>query len=225
MGDSQTETGARSRQRGRRRRDMPDGRQALVDAATCVFAERGYEAADLRTIARVADVDPGLVRIHFGSKAGLWEACVVAIVAQAAPMISEVRQIVSDATAPVRVRLSILIGRYVGFSFAHPEVRQFVAQHASESAERAALLTERLVRPSYEASLPLIQAGIDAGVIRVRHPAAFFALLNNAVNQPRAAPVLLHQLCLDIAPESVQELLTASLIEAFLHAPESSPSS
>lgn len=47
--------------------------------------ERGYEAADLRTIARVADVDPGLVHcIHFGSKAGLWEACVGAIVAQAA---------------------------------------------------------------------------------------------------------------------------------------------
>lgn len=32
---------------------MPDGRLALIEAATFAFAERGYEAADLRSIARV----------------------------------------------------------------------------------------------------------------------------------------------------------------------------
>ncbi|MEN3227655.1 TetR/AcrR family transcriptional regulator [Methylorubrum rhodesianum] len=198
---------------------MPDGRLALIEAATFAFAERGYEAADLRSIARAADVDPGLVRIHFRGKAGLWDACVDAIIARRAPMVAEIARLASDASATAAERLTALIRHYVSFTFAHPEVRQFVVRHAAESSERATLLTERLVRPSYEASLPLIKAGIEAGVIRVRHPAAFFALLNNAVNQPRAAPVLLHQLSPDIDPDSVQELLTASILDAFLHLP------
>ena len=202
---------------------MPDGRLALIEAATFAFAERGYEAADLRSIARAADVDPGLVRIHFRGKAGLWDACVDAIIARRAPMVAEIARLASDASATAAERLTALIRHYVSFTFAHPEVRQFVVRHAAESSERATLLTERLVRPSYEASLPLIKAGIEAGVIRVRHPAAFFALLNNAVNQPRAAPVLLHQLSPDIDPDSVQELLTASILDAFLHLPVLSP--
>ncbi|WP_199636522.1 TetR/AcrR family transcriptional regulator [Serratia sp. PAMC26656] len=198
---------------------MPDGRAALISAATFAFAERGYEAADLRSIACAADVDPGLVRIHFGSKAGLWDACVDAIIAQREPMIAEIRRITTDKSATVAERLTALVRHYVSFTFAHPEVRQFVVRHAFESSERVILLTERLVRPSYEATLPLIEEGIDAGIIRVRHPTAFFALLNNAVNQPRAAPVLLHYLSPDIDPESVQELLTTSILEAFLHLP------
>ncbi len=202
---------------------MPDGRLALIEAATFAFAERGYEAADLRSIARAADVDAGLVRIHFGGKAGLWQACMDSIIARRAPVIAEIERITSDASATVSERLTALIQHYVGFAFAHPEVRQFVVRHAYENSERAILLTEQLVRPSYKASLPLIEMGMDVGIIRVRHPAAFFALLNNAVNQPRAAPILLHQLSPDIHPDSAQELLTASILDAFLHLPVLSP--
>ncbi|MDU7523291.1 MAG: TetR/AcrR family transcriptional regulator [Roseomonas mucosa] len=166
---------------------MPDGRLALIEAATFAFAERGYEAADLRSIARAADVDPGLVRIHFRGKAGLWDACVDAIIARRAPMVAEIARLACDASATAAERLTALIRHYVSFTFAHPEVRQFVVRHAAESSERATLLTERLVRPSYEASLPLIKAGIEAGVIRVRHPAAFFALLNRCLSAPARA--------------------------------------
>jgi AcrR family transcriptional regulator len=203
---------------------MPDGRSALIKAATAIFAERGYEAADLRSIARIAEVDPGLVRIHFGAKAGLWDACVDTIAERRAPMLAEINRLASDTQATVAERLSLMIKLYVSFAFAYPAARQFIVRHASESQERASILTERLVQPSYEASLPLIAAGIETGVIRVRHPAMFFGLLNNAVNLPRSAPALLHRLSTDIVEDSIQELLTTSIIEAFLHAPEPSRS-
>jgi AcrR family transcriptional regulator len=46
----------------------------VLDAARRAFAARGYQAASLRAIAAEADVDPGMVRHFFGSKAGLFQA-------------------------------------------------------------------------------------------------------------------------------------------------------
>lgn len=53
---------------GRPADDGADRRQAILDAAREQFAEKGYAAASIRSIARVADVDPALVHHYFGSK-------------------------------------------------------------------------------------------------------------------------------------------------------------
>ncbi|MFO0447973.1 MAG: TetR/AcrR family transcriptional regulator, partial [Pseudomonadota bacterium] len=52
----------------------PAGRQALVQAALKLFAERGFAGASIRDLAAEAGVSIGLVRTHFGSKDGLLEA-------------------------------------------------------------------------------------------------------------------------------------------------------
>jgi AcrR family transcriptional regulator len=43
-------------------------RDAILDAATTLFAERGYAGASMRTIAAAAAVDPALIRHFFGDK-------------------------------------------------------------------------------------------------------------------------------------------------------------
>ena len=45
-----------------------DRRAAILDAAREQFAEKGYDGASVRGIARRADVDPALVHHYFGSK-------------------------------------------------------------------------------------------------------------------------------------------------------------
>jgi len=47
----------------------------IRDAAIACFAEAGIAGTTIRTIATAADVSPGLVIHHFGSKDGLREAC------------------------------------------------------------------------------------------------------------------------------------------------------
>ena len=47
----------------------------IRDAAITAFAENGVAGTSLRTIAAAADVSPGLVIHHFGSKEGLRAAC------------------------------------------------------------------------------------------------------------------------------------------------------
>lgn len=57
-----------------RRPGKQDTRREILDAARQAFAERGYDGASIRQIARHAEVDPGLVHHYFGSKRELFLA-------------------------------------------------------------------------------------------------------------------------------------------------------
>ncbi|RFB85101.1 TetR family transcriptional regulator [Rhizobium leguminosarum bv. trifolii] len=52
-----------------------DLRDSILDHAELVFAEAGYEGANLREIASRAGVNQALIRYYFGSKADLFEEC------------------------------------------------------------------------------------------------------------------------------------------------------
>lgn len=62
-------------------------RDAILDAALALFAERGYDGASVRAIAAAAGVDPGLVRHFFGDKEALF-ATAVADRMQVAPLLA-----------------------------------------------------------------------------------------------------------------------------------------
>jgi AcrR family transcriptional regulator len=59
---------------GRRRHDAGASRQALLDAASRLFDDRGYDATTIREIGEQASVDPALIARYFGSKEGLYLA-------------------------------------------------------------------------------------------------------------------------------------------------------
>jgi AcrR family transcriptional regulator len=58
----------------RRRRDAQASRRALLEAASALFDERGYESATVREIGERAGVDPALIARYFGGKEGLFLA-------------------------------------------------------------------------------------------------------------------------------------------------------
>ena len=49
-------------------------KEALLEAATCLFTEKGYDAVSTREIADQAHVNLGAIQYHFGSKASLFIA-------------------------------------------------------------------------------------------------------------------------------------------------------
>ncbi|WP_298372168.1 TetR/AcrR family transcriptional regulator [uncultured Bradyrhizobium sp.] len=210
-----------SRPKGRRSKDMPDGRQALLIAATEAFAAQGFDGADLRSVAAAAGVAPNLVRVHFGNKAALWEACLDRIVALAMPVMAEVHAIAVDMNRSLGERLRDLIIRVATFYAAHPQVRNFVVRHGAEAPERSTLVTEKLLRPAYESARELFQAGIAAGIIRSSHPALFFALLNAALNQPPSFPMLLGRFAPEIDPATAWTELLDTTVATLLHLPPS----
>jgi AcrR family transcriptional regulator len=61
-------------ERAKRQRLKPEvRRERLLEAATEVFAERGYEGARVEQIADAAEVSPGLLYRHFEGKRELYE--------------------------------------------------------------------------------------------------------------------------------------------------------
>lgn len=58
-----------------------DTRGAIVAAARAEFAERGYEAASMRSVARRAGVDPALVRHYFPDRIELFAVSVLPVAA------------------------------------------------------------------------------------------------------------------------------------------------
>ncbi|TFG98067.1 MAG: TetR/AcrR family transcriptional regulator [Myxococcales bacterium] len=67
----------RPRRPGRPRQDDPraaEVRQQLLDAATELALEHGFDACGLREIAARADVSTGMIAYYFGDRRGLYEA-------------------------------------------------------------------------------------------------------------------------------------------------------
>lgn len=63
-----------------RRRDAGRTRRRLLEAARGRFAAAGFSGATVRQVADDAGVDVALIKRYFGSKEGLFEACLAAAV-------------------------------------------------------------------------------------------------------------------------------------------------
>ncbi len=101
--------------RGRRPGDE-DTRERILTSARRLFAQRGYEQASMRVIARDADVDPSLIVHYFGSKQGLLEQCLQLPV--------DPRIVLSDvAKAPAEQRGELLVRALVA-AWEQPELQE-----------------------------------------------------------------------------------------------------
>ena len=109
-----------SRGPGRPRQSGDEGgdvRERLLDAATELAVERGFDASGLREIAARAEVSPGMIAYYFGDRSGLHEA----IFARAFDRIAaRVRALLSDSARTGEDRLSELVRLHVETFAADP---------------------------------------------------------------------------------------------------------
>src|SRR5580658_2152227 len=74
------------RTRTGRSRDAVASRDALLRAAQSLFGQQGFESTTIREIGEQAGVDAALIARHFGSKADLYIAAVVAEDSEGVPI-------------------------------------------------------------------------------------------------------------------------------------------
>ena len=89
MSTSQASPTESARPRGRRPAGG-DTRGTILAAARDEFAERGYDGASIRSVARRAEVDPALVRHYFQDKAELFAAGMIPAAVDPAELVSRV---------------------------------------------------------------------------------------------------------------------------------------
>jgi AcrR family transcriptional regulator len=130
-----------------------DARRRIIAAAMARVAESGTAGASVRAIAAEADVSPALVLHHFGTKAGLLDAC-------DDHLLGAVRQRKSDALA-TGPSLDVLGGMAAVSEELVPLVR-YLARRLTEGGAAMASLVDRIVADAHE----YVRIGIDSGYIR-----------------------------------------------------------
>jgi AcrR family transcriptional regulator len=125
--------------RGRRPQGSPDARQAVLDAARELFAERGFERTTMRAVAARAVVDPALIYHYFGDKDGLLAAVVE-------PPVDLAALLTGIADDPGRAGEEV-VRRVTGLWENHPEIRERMLatlRTALSHAHAAGLLRDML---------------------------------------------------------------------------------
>ena len=123
----------------RRRLSAPERRRTIEDAATVLFAERGYGATTIDHVVSRAGVTKPMLYRHFESK----QALVMALLERhrdelaAAPLDA----LLAGGGRPLADRIDAMLEAWFGYVQAHPFVR-LLLQDASGDPEVAALVGE-----------------------------------------------------------------------------------
>ena len=137
-------------------------RQKVLDAARALFAERGYEPATIRDIAKGAGMSTGAVFANFQDKAELFEAVLTEDLAK----LAETLKTAAAAETTVRGRLlAALTAAYHGSLEQLPLVQAVVARSWFQPVA-AEMRTRAAVKPLLSVVTDALQAGVREGELR-----------------------------------------------------------
>ncbi|KUM36261.1 TetR family transcriptional regulator [Arthrobacter sp. EpRS71] len=128
-------------------------RARIRDAAIRLFGRDGFARATVRDVASAAGVSPGLVIHHFGSKAGLRDACDHHVLAQTATQGRE-------KADPVSTRQ--LIQDYMNHPDQYADEITYIRRTLSDESEAGDAFFDAVVKQTQD----IIHAGMEAGTIR-----------------------------------------------------------
>ena len=191
----------------RRERERQSRREAMLDAARVVFAEKGYDAARLDEVADRAEFGKGTLYNYFeGGKVELLfaivehelddvRAVIERVIAREAPGGRPVRDVFRDLLADLVDRLQA--GREA-FLVISKELPRILLSHERDQALRLHGMYARTV----SALVPMIEAAMDAGAMRRIDPLSAAYLVFDNVRAVMLAR-LLHDGCLLVGDPGV----------------------
>ena len=137
-------------------------RQKVLDAARALFAERGYEPATIRDIAKGAGMSTGAVFANFQDKAELFEA----VLGEDMTRLAEtMKNGAADGTTVRERLLGALTAGYHGSLDQLPLVQAVVARSWFQP-QAAEVRTRVAIQPLVSVVADILQAGLREGALR-----------------------------------------------------------
>jgi AcrR family transcriptional regulator len=170
------------------RRSREDIRERLLDSALVEFGAKGFDGASTRAIAERVDAHQPQIHYHFESKEALWSAAVDHLFAE----LHRAMEGLDFGADPARTSsvhtladgFADLIRRFVRFAAARPELNQIMVHEATAQSGRLRWMTERHVRPLYDAVRVLWRRLREAGIAAPIDDAVFHYVLVGAASLP-----------------------------------------
>jgi AcrR family transcriptional regulator len=125
----------------------------ILEAATRLFAERGYEGTGIRDIETAAGVNRGVVTYHFGNKEDVWKATFTHAFM---PYLDELRS-KSDLLRALdpKTRARFLIESFVRTSAERPYMNQLMMHENFTESWRSEWIIKNFLEPFRELSLSI----------------------------------------------------------------------
>jgi AcrR family transcriptional regulator len=147
-------------------RDAAATRQGLIDAATALFAERGFDGARVDAIASRAGVNKAMISYHFGGKGGLYGA----ILAENLGWILERLAELDREPLPADVKLARFVSIFGSLHSRRPGLSAMVLREAMSAGRHLdAQLLSSLSR-IFASVQSIVAQGIAEGVFRKVDP-------------------------------------------------------
>jgi AcrR family transcriptional regulator len=203
--DARQRSGAARKPQRRPRRAAPETRrQAILDAALTVFAERGFEAARLDDIAARAGIAKGTLYLYFADKEALFEALIRSAVD---PILARLDAIAAAPDLPVDTVLEALFGVF------EKEVlgtrRKFLLRLIIAEGPRFPRIAEFHYRNVVARIMPLIAAAARRAAERGEFPTDAAARFPQLVAAPLLVAVIWDSLFARLAPLDVAGMFRA----------------
>ncbi len=156
--------------------DTPELRQRLIEAATLLFSESGFDGVGLREIAQKAKANVAMISYHFGSKEGLYEAVLREGFLRCPSKVAQLDRPLPDPKAPNAKALAIaglrehLHGAVTDMQVGQepdPLNRAFmtvVMRELAEGGSRLEALDREFMRPHFEhlsSCLAILKPGLS----------------------------------------------------------------
>ncbi|MEW6267940.1 MAG: TetR/AcrR family transcriptional regulator [Thermodesulfobacteriota bacterium] len=136
----------------------------MLQAALGVFSQRGFKGATVREIARLASVNHGTIRYHFGSKDRLWRAAV--------SFLFERQERELDYAGLARQGLSDVdfvreaVGRFVRYCARHPEHARIAVLESVLGGERLRWMSREHIRPMHAVATSFLRGSMQRGLVK-----------------------------------------------------------
>jgi AcrR family transcriptional regulator len=168
------EGASRTRKRAEQRRSRAT-RLSILQAALSEFADKGFEAASIRSIAERTGLQHPLITYHYPTKDALWRATAEHAFAQIREKWDKSGPALSDAAPIDQLRAEYRAVFY--YTVAFPEFHRFMRQEAMYDNPRLRWVAEAVLAPLIDRLLPQIRAAQRDGDLPAIAPIVFHYMM------------------------------------------------
>ena len=150
-------------------------RTLILQAATSEFAEKGFDAASIRSIADRIGIQHPLITYHYRNKDALWRAA-------AEHAFDRIRtewddSILHEPPLSPLGRLRLEYRTLFRYTASFPEFHRFMRQEAQSDTPRLRWVAETVINPLLERILPQIEDAQQAGLLPKVEPLLFHYMM------------------------------------------------